>query len=424
MSETKNDFENEDASSAEPLAIRAPATSPGDERIPIRITGAAPSGTVEFEASLNDAEGTTWRSRATYTADADGVVDLTDQRPDSGSYEGVEPMGWLWSMESGTDAPFASFGDMATVSVELRATAGERQTERTIDRRLYDDGITRRPVDHPDLVGTLYEPPGDGPHPGVVELHGSGGRRSARLARLLASNGFAVLAIEYFGNPDPIPDELGRIPLSYFDAAATWLREQPTVTDGNVGVVGSSRGGELALVLGSRFDWVGAVVAYAGSGVVYDTPDGTPAWVDDGEPLPSLTGVGEPERTDDGNVVTRPMLERGLEAADEATRRAATIRVEETGGPVLLLSGGDDTVWPARRLSEVAVDRLERAGFEHAFDHLTYDSVGHLISVPFAPLSGVSGSGVGGTARATAHAAADSWPTVLEYLDRGLAGHR
>jgi len=71
----------------EDIAIRAPANSPNDEPISIRITGAAAGATVEFEATLVDDDGVEWRSRATFTADDAGVVDLTETAPDDGRGE-------------------------------------------------------------------------------------------------------------------------------------------------------------------------------------------------------------------------------------------------------------------------------------------------------------------------------------------------
>jgi dienelactone hydrolase len=403
------------------LSIEAPARSPNDEAVDVRITGAAPGSTVEFCATLVDDEGREWASRAAFTADGEGTVDCTDRAPEQGTYGGVAPMGWLWSMRTDADARFVSLGDRAEVPVTLQASTDAASTERTVTRGLHDPGVRSRRIDHEALVGDLFLPPDEGPHPIVLDLHGSAGPTSHRLARTLATHGFAVCSLQYFGEPDPIPDELARVPLSYFDEAAAWLRDQPELRGERLGVVGASRGAELALLLGARADWVGAVVSYAGSGVVWDTPDGTPAWVDDEEPVPHLSGEGPPERTDDGRILTRPVLERGFENASEAARRDATIPVERTEGPVLLLSGGADPVWPARRLSAVAAERLARHDFPYAFDHRTYDGCGHLIGVSYAPFGGVEAGDV--TARATAHAAADSWPAVLEYLERGLGEH-
>lgn len=403
------------------LSIDARERSPNDERVTVRVTGAPPGATVEFEAGLVDDDGVEWGSAATFTADDDGVVDLAEQAPERGSYHGVAPMGWLWSMSTAADARFASLGGRPTVSMPLRATADGATAEHTITRVVFDERIDCREIAHDGLVGRLFLPPSEGPHPGVLNLHGSGGPRSERFARTLATDGFAVCSLQYFGDPDPLPDGLARIPLSYFDEAARWLRDRPAVGGERLGVVGVSRGAELALLLGARREWVGAVVSYAGSGVVWDTPDGTPAWVDNDEPVPHLSGEGPPERTDDGRVRTRPVLERGFENAPEAARRDATIPVERIEGPVLLLSGGADPVWPARRLSAVAAERLERHDLPYAFDHRTYDGCGHLIGVPYVPFTGVAAGDV--TARATADAAADSWPAVLASLDRGLNEH-
>ncbi len=39
-----------------------------------------------------------WESAATYIADTGGTIDLSRDAPEEGSYDGVEPMGFLWSM--------------------------------------------------------------------------------------------------------------------------------------------------------------------------------------------------------------------------------------------------------------------------------------------------------------------------------------
>ena len=388
----------------ESLAIGAPETSANDEPVTVRITGASPGEPVELAATLEDGDGVEWSSQATFTADENGVVDATEHAPESGGYDGVARMGWLWSMTTDADAPFPRFEDLTRVNVDLRASTEADSTERTITRVLFDDGVISRDVDHDGLVGALYVPAGDGPHPGIVHLHGSGGRRSDSTAELLASRGFATLAIEYFGDPDPIPGELERVPLSYFDDAAAWLREQPEVADEKVGLLGASRGAELALILGARREWVGAVVSYAGS-VPWDTPSGEPAWLDDGEVVPHITAEEAPR----------------FEDLDEKPVADVVPAVENTNGPVLLLSGGDDHVWEARRLSEAVAERLDDHDFPYAYDHLTYDGVGHLVGTPYVPMGGLDEADqLSGTTSGTAHAAADSWPVVLEYLEDGL----
>ncbi|MCT9097056.1 acyl-CoA thioester hydrolase/BAAT C-terminal domain-containing protein [Haloarchaeobius sp. HME9146] len=390
------------------LTIHAPDTSRNDEPVAIRLAGLDPDEHVTFTASLTADDGVEWYSKLTFQADDDGTVDLTEHAPESGSYDGCEPMGWLWAMDNDADEAYPVLGEDPRVATDLRASTDDAAATRTITRTLYDPGITSRPVDRDDLVGTLFEPPGDGPHPAILDLHGSAGRLSTRRAKLLADKGYATLALDYFGEGDPIPDDHRNVPLEYFDSAREWLREQPGIDAERIGAFGVSRGAELALLLGARRDWVGVVISYAGSGLAWDTPSGEPAWTDGGEPVPHIVAQDTPGET----------VEKGID--DEEIERVAT-RVENMNGPVLLLSGGDDPVWQSRYLAEIAIERLDRHEFAHPSEHRTYDGVGHYIGTPYQPLSGVGPAEV---ANATARAGEDSWPRVLEYLEKGLVSAR
>ena len=417
-----------DRSTAVPT-VDAPVRSPNDESIDLRLTGLDPGESVTLEASLVDDDGVEWTSRAAYVADETGTVALGDRAPEAGDWSTADPMAWCWAMTAESEAPTATLGTSPAVDVTVRAVASDgRETTRTITRRIYDETLQSRPLaaesdpdpepsPDPGLVGTLYLPPGDGPHPGVVSLHGAAGPRGPdRTEQTLATRGYATLALAYTGPAEGLPDRIREVPLGYVRRAIDWLRDRPAVREGPVGLFGVSRGAELALLVGARSDRVGAVVSYAGSGVVFDTPMGDPAWVDDGEPVPHLSGRGDPERTDDGEVVTRPVLERGFDEADAERRAAATIPVEDVDGPVLMVSGGDDRVWPARKLSAVAAERLAAA--DHDFAHLTRDDVGHLIGVPHVPLAAFDRGG--GSPRATARLGIDAWEQTLDTFERGL----
>lgn len=282
--------------------------------------------------------------------------------------------------------------------------------------------------------GRLYEGVGDGPHPGVLVLHGGGGPGGyeREYAALLAHHGYAALCVSYFDAPCA-PDVLSRVPVSLFEQAAEWLRSRPAVRDDRVGVVGFSRGGEAALLVGATLDQVGAVVAYVPSGYGFPAPtwmDGVdeegPAWVVDGEPFPYVpvdpvvesdaTGV---EALEEGEAASNAAVEA---ASDERLARA-TIPVEDVDGPVLLVSGGEDVVWPADELAAVAAERLAAHDHPWPHEHRTYPDAGHAIRVPYAaPDDGDPGAEhrFGGTAAANARAAADAWTAALEHLRVGL----
>ena len=64
---------------------------------------------------------------------------------------------------------------------------------------------------------------------------------------------------------------------------------------GGVGVIGGSRGGELALLLGALFRQVSSVVAIAPSHAMWGGYSRSPAWTLNGKGLPYMTFGGLPE---------------------------------------------------------------------------------------------------------------------------------
>lgn len=69
---------------------------------------------------------------------------------------------------------------------------------------------------------------GKGPFPGVIDIFGGIGGLTEFRASLLASRGFATLALAYFGYED-LPCVLGPIDLEYFEEAAELLLKHPKV---------------------------------------------------------------------------------------------------------------------------------------------------------------------------------------------------
>jgi dienelactone hydrolase len=123
--------------------------------------------------------------------------------------------------------------------------------------------VIRQPVDREGLVATLFRPLAPGPHPTVIVLSGSLGGMLEGSAAVLASQGFAALALAYFG-VDPLPSELVEVPLEYFAEAIAWLKTQPAVDPDRIAVMGVSKGGELAVLLGATYpEDVKAVVGYS-----------------------------------------------------------------------------------------------------------------------------------------------------------------
>ena len=281
-----------------------------------------------------------------------------------------------------------------------------------------------------DLVGTFGIPEGKGPYPGVLALGGSDGGIPEYFLRLLVPEGFACLALAYFATPDTQP-ALVEVPLERVERGLRWMLAQPAVAarDGRLAVVGSSKGGELALLVAATFpDLVGPVVAYTPSAVVWAGIDFSlssgamqSSWSVGGRALPFVpypAGIG-PSMGDRGMSV-RPIYDKGLDnsgAVDDAA-----IPIERATGPALLISGGDDAVWPATRMCTMLTERMRNAGRGASVRHLNFPQAGHaLFPGPAAEAAVPMRLDFGGSDGSADAAHLTAWPEVIQHLRGGTS---
>ncbi len=119
-------------------------------------------------------------------------------------------------------------------------------------------------------------------------------------------------------------------------------------------------------------------------------------------------------------ISARAFYEHALD--DEAAVERASIAVEKIDGPVLLISGTDDRLWPSTRLSEMAIERLKAHDHPFAYEHVRYEGAGHMIALPgYEPeVSWTGRYELGGSREANEFANADSWQKVLGFLREHL----
>lgn len=166
-----------------------------------------------------------------------------------------------------------------------------------------------------------------------------------------------------------------------------WLRAQPQVDPRRVWILSGSRGTEAELLVAAHWpDLVHGVVGESPGGSANGAFHGTcaatyhaPAWTLDGRAVALGTPLGQGIR-----------------------------------GPVMLISGGDDTVWPSQYQADQVMTVLPHDGAAHV--HLNYPGAGHLVlaypTIPTPP-------GYGGTSAANEAAHAADWPAMLRFI----AGH-
>jgi len=386
-----------------------------DETVAIHATGLQPNEIVVLQAGLVDGKGHRWASQAEFRADAQGTVDASHQAPVKGSYDEVSAMGLIWSMkpEEKHVERYAFPRDLGAQIIDFRLVVnGKQVSSAELEQKTVADGVHQIKIDG-QLHGVLFVPGSNGRYPGVLVVGGSEGGIPIQKAAWLASHGFAALALAYFRYED-LPPDLEAIPLEYFGRALSWMMQRPEILPDRIAVVGTSRGGELALQLGSMYPAITAVVAYVPASVRYAACCGNTrvpyAWTWHGQPLSYYSP-------------------RGMGVPDPAAALGASIAVEHMHGPVLLISGGDDGVWPSTQMTDAIVGRLKGAHFSYPIEDLKYPHAGHLAGLPAIvpawhgsvrqPVSGAL-MDLGGTAKGDAQSSLDAIPKVLEFLRTNL----
>ena len=422
-----------------PVISVTPADGLIDEPRRIVVSGLAPDELVAITARTARSGGSRWDSQATFMADAQGVVDLTRDAPVGGDYAEVAPMGLLWSQypdEGVSQEIYADDVMQPLVTPLIAETADGVTAEAELVQRFAGPGVTRRELREEGLVGTVFTPAGEGPHPVVIVLNGSGGGINEARGALFAAHGYQALALGYFKAPGLSPYITGT-PLEYFETALHWARRELAPRDEFVAVSGQSRGGELALLLGATYpDLVSAVIAYVPGAMVHGAQGaGDPArggwqgitWTLGGKALTHLwqdnkavhwhpwAGDAPPDRH-------HSVFFEGLKDRELAAR--ARIPVEKIAGPVLLISGRDDRAWPSSLYSRMVVSTLARHGHVPLVRHLDFDDAGHAINLPFVPTTQIVRAHPvskvpytsGGTPSGNARADLGSWQGVLAFL--------
>lgn len=420
-----------------------PQVSRVDEPVRLAAAGLTPGADAILRVRTTDGSHRGWESWARFRADSSGGIDPAVQEPLDGTYSGVSATGLLWSMQP-VDPPRESFFTrQKPIPLRMKLileVPGEEPVETPFQRVFTDPSVKERVVPYDSgLAGTLYSP--QEPAPGVIVVGGSDGGQQDHAAALLAAHGHTVLSLGYFGVEDR-PAHLNHLELGYVRDAIAWLVEQPEVQGERVAFIGASRGAELALQVAALDSRISAVVAVAPSsirqaGLTATYTDFTqPAWLLDGEPLPFVPGKMTARSSFGfafGWLLRRPVRQRAMferMLVDNEVTRAAAIEVERIAGPVLLLSGSDDQLWPSDRYGEQIMDRLTRDDSKH----IVYPGAGHFCAFPYAlptlpPSIALSPApriviDFGGTAPACAASADQSWAEILAFLGGGSADSR
>ncbi|MCL4129256.1 UNVERIFIED_CONTAM: hypothetical protein GTU68_017518, partial [Idotea baltica] len=249
----------------------------------IRINGLKDKQKVTLWNTFTDDSGIEFSSHAHYIADAKGDVDLVKDPSYGGKYKGVFTEGLVSSLHSAppsyakkpqlkwarlhkkfVDSPMKYTLNVFDGHVSEEEIYSDKRPvslgESIFLRHLMADGVRRVEVSEGNLRGVLFLPPGDGPFPVVMDLFGAESGIKEFRSAMLASYGYASFVVPYYNYKD-LPPLKDTIDLNYFLEAVDYASSIPEGNNGKIGIIGSSKGGEIGLTLTSLSDKIKACVS-------------------------------------------------------------------------------------------------------------------------------------------------------------------
>nr|XP_020448759.1 bile acid-CoA:amino acid N-acyltransferase-like isoform X3 [Monopterus albus] len=416
-----------------PLLTAAPVRALIDERISIKGTFLPPHCPITLCAQMHSEDGDLWEAFAHYNTNSDGTVNLTRDHSVGGSYLGCEPMGLFWGMQGdpGNKGPLRlrKINVLTPYTVQISLLEGHispseaqgTELATVITERWYiAPGVRRIDIRQNGVVGTLFLPPGPGPFPGMLDLWGMGGGLMEYRAALIASRGYASLALAFLGHKDlPGPRNTLNVGDSYFKAAFHLLQNHHQVCADRVGIIGISYGSYLALRIATQMGVKPACL------ICINGPIGSNILLLDAEDGADDYNSDQKHWTFDeqGHVSFREV------SLPANIRPEAILKIENIACPLMVIVSEDDPSAASIESANVIEETLKAAGKSELFTRLSYPGAGHLIEPPYAPNARLAlwrskpkklFTLWGG--QPTPHAAAqeDAWEKMLDFMESNL----
>lgn len=239
-----------------------------------------------------------------------------------------------------------------------------------------------------------------------------------KFSAMLASRGFACLAIAYF-NYDDLPKILTTMDLEYFEEAVEYLLKQPDVIPDRCGVLSSSKGASLGLAMGIHLPNVTAVVCIGGMlvGDMDATYQGKDLWK-------AAKLDASLYDFDEQNLIT--IKENAFKEKltyDNPSMPPIETAAENTH--FLLICGEEDGLRSKVPL-EAMSRRMRLYGREGKCHTVVYSGAGHIIEPPYNTFSGYSiydltGKKMildwGGEPQGACKAQVDNWQNIMKFVE-------
>ena len=219
----------------------------------------------------------------------------------------------------------------------------------------------------------------------MIVMSGSNGgmKLTKQEAEFYHRNGIPSLALALFKTKQT-PKELSRVPVEFVEKAIAWLIKQGYK---QIGIDGTSKGSEMALIAASLFPELSCVIVRVPSHFVSEglsgsgknkAPSGTSCWSYRGRELPYA-----PYRSRTFNILQMFMREKEMHIItfnrDKDITPETLIPIENIKAPILMLSSKHDEVWPSYESAVYMEKRLTEIGFPYTHKHIAYEHMSHAV---------------------------------------------
>lgn len=230
--------------------------------------------------------------------------------------------------------------------------------------------------------GILY--PGNGrKNKVIIVMSGSNGGMSLtkQEAIFYHDHGIPALALALFKTKQT-PKDLSCVPVEYVERAISWLKDKGFE---KIGIDGTSKGSEMALLAASMFPEISCVIARVPSHFVSEGlsgsgknkgPSGTSCWSYQGKQIPYA-----PYRSRSFNLLKLLIKEKELHIItfnrDKDVTEETLIPIEKIRAPILMISSKHDEVWPSFESASYMENKLTEINFPYPHKHIVYENMSH-----------------------------------------------
>ncbi|KAK3885185.1 hypothetical protein Pcinc_010577 [Petrolisthes cinctipes] len=377
-----------------------------DEPVTIRVSGLQPKKYITLMTTMKDIRGVHFMSYAHFIANDEGKVDVSRMESQGGHYKGHFPMGLIGG---------------------LKPAPSEFKYTRFFKRDVETPNEVKVSVHEGHLSEEDLCPPDPAPHlawvthlrhymaPGVKRIpvrYGKPGD-SWNTVRPSWPQGGLPRWLAFFGYDD-LPKSLEEFNITYFEEAVEFLLKHEKVLRYGVGVIGTSKGGDLALSMAAFISSVRACVAINGC----SGPIGVPMRVRDKlyHNIPNWD-ASMIRLTDDGVVISQNT------SIHPNSFKEMALPIEKSNAAYLFIASGNDQDMKSEMYAHDAYKRLSENYYTRHYEISSHPGAGHILEPPYSPHSWASFQHAqmlvmcwGGTCKYHTLGQQNAWVTTIQFL--------